>query len=150
MSALPTLTSTQLPPLLRHAPQEDKWPASYKDVLNVLGGSLVSDRGQTIHYRIRGTDTLTWGSPFGWTSIRAVWQALSGEGLLDASFSAMQNIAQLESLEREIDRSASAAEYLRQIEVWAAAYKQEAIMMSDEEFDALIDDAYAEAMRLEH
>lgn len=39
--------------------------------------------------------------------------------------------------------------YMRQIEIWAECYDREAVSMSPEEFEALYDDAFFEAMDLE-
>lgn len=39
--------------------------------------------------------------------------------------------------------------YMRKIELWAERYDQEAWVMSPEEFEALYDDAFFEAMDLE-
>ena len=40
-------------------------------------------------------------------------------------------------------------EYMAQITEWAEAYDREAIKMTEEEFDAIYDEAMLEAMRLE-
>jgi hypothetical protein len=105
-------------------------------------------------------DTFTWGDQLDWIEIKgiegllALWDLLfppeghENEELLDALVT--EYVAPLYAIEGEYPhRRFSVSNYMCKLETWAEAYDQEAVVMSPEEFEALYDDAFFEAMDLE-
>jgi len=114
----------------------------------------------TLNYGVSGMDTFTWGDQLDWIDPKGIegllapWDLLSllegheNEELLDALVT--EYIAPLYAIEGEYPhRRFSVSNYMCKLETWAEAYDQEALVMSPEEFEALYDDAFFEAMDLE-
>lgn len=143
----PVLPVLPLPPL-----EEVEPPLALRDLIDVLGGSVRLSGRQTSSYRIRGTDTLTWGNPIVWSGIRATQYALSAleNETGEAATLAATSIALLETLAQDLNRQAHIEHYMKQIENWAAAYDREAIVLSDAQLDDLYDATFFEVIKDEH
>ncbi len=153
MTALTTSFWKPARPVLLLPPLEVVEPAlALRDLIDVLGGAVRLSSRQTSSYRIRGTDTLTWGNPIVWSGIRATQYALSApkNETGEAATLAATSIALLETVEQDLNRQSQIEHYMKQIENWAEAYDREAIVLSDAQLDDLYDATFFDVIKDEH
>jgi len=122
--------------------------------LDALAAALWLGTQVTLNYRLSGTDTLTWGDQSCWIEIKGIRDFLSrvaGDSPMRAigNYPAQYGIL-LDAVERQrFQGPPSFRDYMRQVEAWARAYDEQAVLRSSEEFQALYDDAFFEAMDLQ-
>jgi hypothetical protein len=148
--------SALLSSLALNKPEMEAHGLSSKAILDTLSAWVGSTfQPSTFNYRVRGTDTLTWGNQGCWIEIKGIYELLSlprqyptkdifGTYVLKY-IDLMEATGSLCSHRRS---SFLDDYYMHQVETWANAYDQEALKVSPQELEALYDESFFEAVEL--